>query len=241
MLCHHAENFRSNFFVASLQDSAIVMLTPSPVDQAGHNRYRQQFFKTSMCLYHLENSCRKGDSCSHAHTPDELQSKPVLSKTRMCKQALRNGICADAQCCFAHDISELIQANTFFRTKMCEFHTSGAGCKLGDKCRYAHSPDELNTTLPEESSVAGSPNVASDVLLPPVDFNDSPDTGYPLKKRGSMGSRSTIASSSYASLRGSYASFQPAAVQSVVPMVFVYPSGFVPYYMSGGPVQPYED
>ena len=192
------------------------------VDKFGQEKYRQQFFKTSMCKYYLENACRKGNLCSHAHSEDELQNKPVLSKTRMCKQILRNGNCIDPECCFAHEIDELVAANAFFRTKMCEFHISGNGCKLGDKCRYAHSRDELvdsDSKSPQITSESAPSKLKS---IPPVDFNDSPDTGYPMRKRGSVASRSTIASSSYASM-GSFNSFQEPVSTSHVPVVFVYP------------------
>jgi hypothetical protein len=183
-------------------------------DQSSQDRYKYQFFKTTLCKYHFEGSCKKGQLCSHAHAMDELQVKPVLSKTRMCKKILRSGNCNDAQCTFAHDIGELVSANTFFRTKMCDFHLNG-GCKLGDKCRYAHSMQELNRCDPVPSPVV----VPSSI--PPVDFNDSPDTGYPMRKRGSLSSRATMVSSS----ASSYASFASFAhfQDNTSPVVFVYP------------------
>lgn len=193
-----------------------------------------------MCKYFLENACRKGDQCSHAHSEAELQQKPVLSKTRMCKQILRNGNCTDKDCSFAHEIEELTAANAFFRTKMCEFHSSAGGCKLGDKCRYAHNEVELSEGSVRGSSASLTSYSASNAKsVPPVDFNDSPDTGYPLKKRGSMGSRSTMAAS-YASM----ASFSHCHVGPVpAPVVFVYPAAGVayPHYYLATPVQQYED
>lgn len=200
------------------------MVNQAIVDPASQERYRQQFYKTSMCKYFMENACRKGDQCSHAHSPDELQSKPVLSKTRMCKQILRSGNCTDPECTFAHEIEELTAANAFFRTKMCEFNSSIGGCKLGDKCRYAHSEAELTEST--KGSTASLQSVAKSYKsVPQVDFNDSPDTGYPLKKRGSMSSRATMAS--YASL-GTFAPYQAVPA---TPVVFVYPTvAFAPYY-----------
>jgi hypothetical protein len=214
------------------------------VDKLGQEKYRQQFFKTSMCKYFLENACRKGNLCSHAHSPDELQNKPVLSKTRMCKQILRNGNCIDPECSFAHEIDELVAANAFFRTKMCEFHVSGNGCKLGDKCRYAHSRDELADSDTQSPHVSSKPVSSMLKSIPSVDFNDSPDTGYPMRKRGSVGSRSTMASASYASM-GNFQAFQEAAPSSHVPVVFVYPYAQPLYYSpaihySADPAQ-YED
>jgi hypothetical protein len=211
----------------------------SVVDQASQEKYRQQFFKTSMCKYFLENACRKGDLCSHAHSASELQQKPVLSKTRMCKQILRNGNCNDHGCAFAHEIEELTAANAFFRTKMCEFHTSPSGCKLGDKCRYAHDQNELSESVRGSSASLASTSTLNVKPVPPVDFNDSPDTGYPLKKRGSMGSRSTMAAS-YPSM----SSFTHChAVPVAAPVVFVYPPGTMayPHYYVAGHQQLYQD
>ena len=182
----------------------------------------------------MENACRKGSLCSHAHSPSELQNKPVLSKTRMCKQILRNGNCNEAGCAFAHEIDELIAANAFFRTKMCEFHLSGSGCKLGDKCRYAHSTQDLAEPVPAESSASIK---GSQMTIPKVDFDDSPDTGYPMRKRGSVSSRSTMASGSYASL-GSFAAYQQD--HAPAPVVYVYPPNVVVYpqmYFSSVPYQ----
>lgn len=159
--------------------------------------------------------CRKGNQCSHAHSPVELQEKPVLSKTRMCKQILRMGHCSDSECAFAHEIDELVAANAFFRTKMCEFFVSPAGCKLGDKCRYAHSNSELSESVKS---------------VPAVDFNDSPDTGYPMRKKGSMGSRSTM---------GGYSSFGSIGSFQDLPMVYVYP--YAPAMYQAYLTTPYED
>ena len=205
----------------------------SSAEHSSQDRYKQQFFKTTLCKYFMEGGCKKGDQCSHAHSADELQVKPVLSKTRMCKQILRLGNCNDPQCTFAHDIAELVSANAFFRTKMCDFHLNGS-CKLGDKCRYAHSKDELNM------DPSPSPSVGP-VYMPPVDFNDSPDTGYPMRKRGSLSSRATMASStssSYASFN-SFAHFQdvsgsPVTAPAAVVFVYPHPAIIAASYSAGG-------
>jgi hypothetical protein len=178
------------------------------------DKYRRQFYKTSLCKYHLANTCSKGDTCSHAHSPSELTNKPILSKTRMCKSALRSGECLDPRCEFAHDLPELTAANTFFRTKMCDFYLSGH-CKLGEKCRYAHEGSQLQL---DPVSEIYSP--APVVVIPPVDLNDSPDTGYPMKRSGS--SRSTVASSSFGSFSALHQGAAPAGVYHLYPMM-VYP------------------
>ena len=204
-----------------------VNTSAASIDPSTMERYKKQFFKTTMCKYNLENSCKKGDQCSHAHSVKELQEKPILSKTRMCKMILRLGNCNDPDCSFAHDIEELVSANAFFRTKMCDFFMNG-GCKLGDKCRYAHAEEELNQPVNDETipSCGGSfkhvPRATSIKSIPPVDFNDSPDTGYPMRKRGSLSSRATMASS-YASF-SSFANFQDIhhQHQAVVPTPVMY-------------------
>ena len=225
------------------------------------DRYRKQFHKTSMCRYFFEGSCRKGGNCSHAHSEQELNEKPVLSRTRMCKSILRTGKCESADCSFAHDVSDLIEANAFFRTKMCDFYANGH-CKLAEQCRYAHSMEQLTSEVPEkqqESGVVAAPSGAAPQpkFVPQVDFNDSPDTGYPLKKKsvGTLSSASvtTYASSSYG---GSYSSMtnllnsdtQNSAIPTAMsaPYVFVYPCpatvmplAFVTPMHAGHPISQY--
>ena len=189
-------------------------------------KYKKQFYKTTLCKYFLENSCKKGDECSHAHSPDELQEKPILSKTRMCKMILRMGNCNDPECMFAHDINELVSANAFFRTKMCDFYLN-SGCKLGNKCRYAHAPEELNQPIMSQEDYENSHRTCTSKSIPEVDFNDSPDTGYPMRKRGSLSSRATMASS-YASFANFQDIHHPSVViapsPQLIPVMYVYPA-----------------
>jgi hypothetical protein len=77
-----------------------------------------------------------------------------------------------------------------------------------------------------------SSSIRSTKSVPAVDFNDSPDTGYPMRKRGSLSSRATMASS-YASF-SSFANFQDmhhaaTPVMYVYPMAVMYPSSPVVY------------
>lgn len=195
----------SKIHCQTLRKFAIAISVMSFDSSDSQYRYRNQFFKTTLCKYYLENTCRKGHLCSHAHSADELQNKPVLSKTRMCKAILRTGNCLDSNCTFAHEIDELVAANAFFRTKLCDFHTNGF-CKLGDKCRYAHSSSELG---------GDKPNTKKDALVcPPVDYNDSPDTGYPLRRKGAFSSESTMANScgSFSSLSDSVPVLNPLVI-----------------------------
>jgi hypothetical protein len=151
-----------------------------------HTLYRRQFFKTALCKFFLENRCAKGDFCEHAHTENELVAKPVLTKTRMCKQLLRLSYCSlGDECPYAHDAYEVARSNSFYKSKLCEFIKREGGCKVGDSCRYAHSMEELLGPL-------------SSGQVPMVDFDDSPDGGYPLKRGGSALSTNASFTSAYA-------------------------------------------
>lgn len=155
--------------------------------------YRRQFYKTSLCKYFSEGRCFKGAACEHAHCAEELVAKPILTKSRMCKDILKKGRCElGAACPYAHDPHEMLKSNSFYKSKMCEFYFKDGGCKVGSVCRFAHSPEEL---------------IDDRVLMrqPSIDFDDCPDTGYPLKRGSSM-----------ASTRGSMAS-----------LAFVYPEVLV--------------
>ena len=35
-------------------------------------------------VFNLKGNCRKGESCTYAHTEAELRSQPNLRKTKMC-------------------------------------------------------------------------------------------------------------------------------------------------------------
>ena len=152
--------------------------------------YKQQFTKTALCRFFAEGTCTKGVACSYAHSPSELMPKPVLTKTRLCKELLRTGVCSNrALCGFAHEVTEVARSNSFFKSKLCQY---GAACKVGDKCRYAHSSEELRAPL----------------IPRPADFGlESPDDGFPLRK-----------GSSFASTRGSFgtlAALTPTLLQAV--------------------------
>jgi Zinc finger C-x8-C-x5-C-x3-H type (and similar) len=76
----------------------------------------------------------------HAHSPLELHRKPTLTKTRYCKLFLRSGSCEYPNCSFAHSSDEVKNSNTFFKSKLCVYYMN---CKVGSKCRYAHSLDDI--------------------------------------------------------------------------------------------------
>jgi len=114
-------------------------------------------YKTKMCKFHLLGVCEKGENCPHAHTSEELRSRPDLSKTSLCRQLVNNGKCDNLNCTFAHTKDELRATPNFFKMKQCKFYYSGQGCSFGEQCRYSHSrSNNENESLPSLSpSAAG--------------------------------------------------------------------------------------
>mmetsp|Transcript_10620 Transcript_10620/g.25208 ORF Transcript_10620/g.25208 Transcript_10620/m.25208 type:complete len:511 (-) Transcript_10620:184-1716(-) len=108
-------------------------------------KYKGQFHKTAMCRFFQQNRCAKGDQCTHAHDPRELQVPPDLTKTSMCKTLMQTGYCGNGdKCKFAHGAHDLRSTHGFFKTGLCYFHFNHAnGCTQGRECRYAHSVIEL--------------------------------------------------------------------------------------------------
>jgi len=60
-------------------------------------------YKTSLCKFHLSSRCLKGDQCTHAHSEEELVSKPDFTKTRQCREMAEKGMCRYPNCKFSHD------------------------------------------------------------------------------------------------------------------------------------------
>jgi len=110
-------------------------------------KHALQLFKTDMCKFFLRNKCDNGDSCSYAHSVDEVRPKPDLTATSMCRSMLQTGSCTNSSCRFAHSEAELRATHGFFKMKLCNFAQSGR-CKHGAACRFAHSVDELRPARP---------------------------------------------------------------------------------------------
>lgn len=110
-------------------------------------RHALQLFKTDMCKFFFQGRCENGDTCSYAHTDDEMRSKPDLTRTSMCKAMAKNGECKNPYCRFAHTEAELRATHGFFKMKMCGFAQSGR-CKHGNSCRFAHTLEELRPAKP---------------------------------------------------------------------------------------------
>jgi len=85
------------------------METMTPVSaeyDAGVRRqqvFHDQFKKTVVCRFFLNNACTRGTNCNFAHNAVELREMPDLWKTAMCKQ-WKQGLCpfSNEYCSFAH-------------------------------------------------------------------------------------------------------------------------------------------
>eukprot|EP00929_Paragymnodinium_shiwhaense_P059385 TRINITY_DN29745_c0_g1_i1.p1 TRINITY_DN29745_c0_g1~~TRINITY_DN29745_c0_g1_i1.p1 ORF type:complete len:723 (-),score=185.53 TRINITY_DN29745_c0_g1_i1:328-2496(-) len=120
-------------------------------------RHALQLFKTEMCKFYLQGRCENGDTCSYAHSPNDIRRKPDLTATSMCKVVQNGGNCQNPNCRFAHDEEELRATHGFYKMKMCGFVKFGR-CKNGDSCRFAHSSTELRAAKPP------APNAEEDLL-----------------------------------------------------------------------------
>merc|ERR1719421_1222786 len=90
----------------------------------------------------------------------------------------QTGRCNKPGCTFAHCREELRATSCFFKTKLCRFWQTGH-CALGEKCRFAHSKDELHNEddeglLPLDPATSQVINLQSLIV-------DSVDKGTKLK------------------------------------------------------------
>jgi len=65
------------------------------------------FSKTKMCKSAMIGMCTRGEGCTYAHGPQELQPLPKMYKTKMCRALSRNKECHDPSCQYAHTKSQL--------------------------------------------------------------------------------------------------------------------------------------
>ncbi|CEM10230.1 unnamed protein product [Vitrella brassicaformis CCMP3155] len=105
------------------------------------------FYKTKLCPHALEGYCRKGVSCSFAHSQAELRPLPNLKKTRLCDTFMKTGRCDNLNCTFAHGQEELRATSDYYKTSLCFFWKNGE-CKAGERCRHAHGVHELRPAPP---------------------------------------------------------------------------------------------
>eukprot|EP00931_Biecheleriopsis_adriatica_P089299 TRINITY_DN63452_c0_g1_i1.p1 TRINITY_DN63452_c0_g1~~TRINITY_DN63452_c0_g1_i1.p1 ORF type:complete len:235 (-),score=39.17 TRINITY_DN63452_c0_g1_i1:58-762(-) len=68
---------------------------------------------TELCKFHLQGQCKRGASCTFAHSKDRLKSKPDFTRTRLGDAYEKSGGCRYGNnCLFAHGVAELRQQQT---------------------------------------------------------------------------------------------------------------------------------
>eukprot|EP00928_Gymnodinium_smaydae_P049033 TRINITY_DN32872_c0_g1_i1.p1 TRINITY_DN32872_c0_g1~~TRINITY_DN32872_c0_g1_i1.p1 ORF type:complete len:298 (+),score=39.34 TRINITY_DN32872_c0_g1_i1:43-894(+) len=114
--------------------------------RGGKSTLQRQFQKTKFCRFYRDGECHAGDSCSYAHTADELQALPSLHKTKLCSKFFRQQ-CFKKDCNFAHGYEELKATDNMYKITYCRWFARNS-CRAGANCRFAHSADELRTATP---------------------------------------------------------------------------------------------
>lgn len=107
---------------------------------------RAQFYKTKICLWHLNGRCFMGEDCNYAHSFSELKENPDLRKTTLCTELKQKLTCTNPSCPYAHSQKELRANNFLFKTSVCKFWKYGR-CPAGSTCRYAHGFEEVRNPL----------------------------------------------------------------------------------------------
>jgi hypothetical protein len=105
--------------------------------------------KTLMCeSVDTGRPCRRGEKCRFAHSVDELamcQFGTQCKFVELCDGKWVN--VTEKICTFRHsgenDSSYRKRTMLTFKTRMCDFVDTGRPCRHGEKCRFAHSIDEL--------------------------------------------------------------------------------------------------
>lgn len=105
-------------------------------------KYTPQLTKTRMCKFFGAGLCKRGASCSFAHSRREVQDRPDLTRTSLCETYLQTGRCDQPNCKFAHGKQELRSTTGFFKARVCRF-SAGRTCPKGSLCRFAHTGDGL--------------------------------------------------------------------------------------------------
>lgn len=93
--------------VGQLLEDARATGTDSSPRSPNRARMRNKFYKIKMCHFVATGTCKKPNSCSFAHSPEELLPMPDLRNTKTCPNILIDGRCEDKECRFAHAKDEL--------------------------------------------------------------------------------------------------------------------------------------
>lgn len=123
--------------------------------------------KTKMCYFFERGKCAS-ETCSYAHSPEELRVMPNLHKTKLCKTWAQEGRCDLLHCAFAHGEAELRVTDGIYKTQICHFYERGR-CLKGDRCNHAHGANDLRqpaTTAPGAASSPAQPPQDQQRLTP---------------------------------------------------------------------------
>lgn len=120
-----------------------MVVTPLPKgsDVKDNSSVVLQLSKTKMCAFYERGRCASA-TCSYAHAPSEIRSRPNLQKTKLCRAFLQGGCSAGENCGFAHGETDLRVTDGIYKTQLCNFHERGF-CKKGERCNHAHGEREL--------------------------------------------------------------------------------------------------
>eukprot|EP00440_Ansanella_granifera_P000772 gb/GFBE01000833.1/.p1 GENE.gb/GFBE01000833.1/~~gb/GFBE01000833.1/.p1 ORF type:complete len:360 (+),score=61.71 gb/GFBE01000833.1/:1-1080(+) len=140
------------------------------------NIVRQVKYCTSFCRFFKVGECRRGEACKFAHYSEQLQPQVSLFKTQLCYDYEAYGTCRRREKCkYAHGPDELCEPEVMpltkpaisgppeitslpeqhnvmssrehkYRTSYCVFNELGR-CRRGDSCCFAHSKDELRSSV----------------------------------------------------------------------------------------------
>eukprot|EP00918_Siedleckia_nematoides_P101470 GHVU01221644.1.p1 GENE.GHVU01221644.1~~GHVU01221644.1.p1 ORF type:complete len:159 (-),score=16.74 GHVU01221644.1:407-883(-) len=108
------------------------------VPDMSRQRQVKQYYKTRLCPHYVKGFCKKGESCSYAHSDDELRPSINLDKTKLCQEFLfrrctKNG----RECRFAHGETELRSTPYYYKSQICKYWMNGH-CNA-ENCRYVRT------------------------------------------------------------------------------------------------------
>ncbi|CBZ55895.1 putative zinc finger (CCCH type) protein [Neospora caninum Liverpool] len=126
--------------------------------------HRFKIYKIQFCRFALAGRCRRGSSCTFAHSLEDLRVRPLMKKTKICA-AWRKKACPfdDESCKFAHGAGDLQKG----KPALCELFRAGK-CHKGAQCRFAHHVDEISTDFAPHTADALQRALPKNLTDPPL-------------------------------------------------------------------------